>query len=115
MNNSRFNGVMLAAALCLPGVASSGALAANVQCADQTDKTRITYYLETVEAGAPLPVLARDMSILETKIASGFPAGQSVGTAATDETITAVWKTIEAWGRSTRVWLVFSINGTHTF
>ncbi|MBL4639537.1 MAG: hypothetical protein JKY57_03295 [Kordiimonadaceae bacterium] len=115
MNNSRFNGPILAVALCLSGVASSGAFAANVQCADQTDKTRITQYLKTVEAGAPLPVLARDMSILETRIASGLPAGQSVGTVATDETITTVWKTIEKWGRSTRVWLVFSINGTHTF
>jgi len=83
-------------------------------CATKQDKEKVQSFLKNVEAGAPLPVIARDLNIPEIRVVSGVPRGEFVGVKATDESITDVWQSIETWGRTTRVHLVFSINGVHT-
>lgn len=106
-----------------PLIAITGLLAAAAataeplasMCASSIDAQRVRTYYSKFRPGVPLPVPGRFLDVPEVIIASGLPAGQSVGVAGTPGLAKEIWKSIDAWGPKTAVKLVLTSGGKHAF
>lgn len=63
--------------------------------------------------GAPLAIIGRVAGVPEVHVATGLPKENSVGILANPEIVKKVWATIDDWGKSTHVRLVFTMGGGH--
>lgn len=84
-------------------------------CATPEQKRNIRAYYDKTRPGVPLPVASRYFNLPEAVIASALPVEAAVGTAVTPEIADRVWKSIDAWGATTKVSLVLSPNSKNAF
>lgn len=106
--------IMVIAATVLLGN-TGAALAHSLPCATEGQKAEVRSYYADQRPGVPLAVASRHFDYPELVIASGLPAEQSFGTAATPETTRKIWDSIDAWGAKTEVRLVLTPNSEHAF
>lgn len=84
-------------------------------CASAAQAQLVRDYYGKTRPGAPLPIVSRHLNVPELVIASGLPASESIGTPGSTQATRAVWDSIDAWGASTSVKLVFTSGGKHAF
>lgn len=100
-----------AAMILIPATQAS---AHNV-CASTEQSSNIRDYYAKSRPGVPLPVPSRFFNVTEFTVASALPAENSLGVTATPEITREIWRSIEAWGATTKVTLVVSPNSKHAF
>lgn len=84
-------------------------------CADSYDKSMVRDYYRVLQPGAPPPIPGRDLALVETKIVSGLPQSESIGTLASREIYEQIWKTIDTWGGDNWITLVLTVDGFHAW
>ena len=84
-------------------------------CADSYEKFMVREWYDKYEPGAPMPIPSREMELIETKIVSGLPPSQAVGTVASRETFEEVWRSIDKWGPDNSIFIVVTVDGYHAF
>jgi putative heme iron utilization protein len=93
----------------------STALAADPLCASADEAAQVRGFYEKVRPGAPLPIAGRALKIAESKVASGLPLSQSVGTLATRKSFEQIWASMDTWGPETMIQFVVTNGGWHPF
>jgi putative heme iron utilization protein len=88
---------------------------AALPCASPSHASLIRDFYESQKPGRPLPVPGRHFNVPESVIASALPPQKSIGTPGTVQATKDVWKSIDAWGASTSVKLVFTSGGKHAY
>ena len=107
--------MLLCGLVPLVGNAKDNAKSAPLPCASASHAPLVRDFYETQKPGRPLPVAGRHFNVPESVIASALPIQQSVGVVATPDAIKKIWKTIDAWGATTNVKLVFTSGGNHAY
>lgn len=84
-------------------------------CADSYDKSMVRDFYRLLQPAAPPPIPSRDLALVETKIVSGLPPSQSIGTVASREVYETVWKTIDTWGADNQISLIVTVDGFQAY
>ena len=107
---------LLLCSLALAGLMPAAAQAAptTLPCAS-AEQARLVREFYGTRPGVPLPVPSRRFDISELTAASAIAPEQSIGIAAPAQITRQIWKSIEAWGASTRVKLVLAPGGKHAY
>ena len=81
-------------------------------CADKGDaKDVVEYYANN--PGAPTTIPARALDIPELHVVTGLPSTNRTGTSVTPDMVKDIWTTIDDWGETTKVNLIFTMGGQH--
>ena len=84
-------------------------------CADSYEKFMVREFYEKFRAGGPMPIASRELELVETKIVSGLPPSQSIGTVASRERFERIWQSIDSWGADNWINIVLTVDGHHAF
>lgn len=100
----------LLAVLLLPRHAAAEDL-----CASPDDAKVIQHYYAKVRQGAPPPAVARLYRMPETSVVSALKQEQAYGVRSNRVLFEQVWKSVDSWGKDTRIGLVFTSGGKHVW
>lgn len=103
-------GLTLLLALGAAGYADAADL-----CASADDARVVQDYYANVRPGAPPPPVSRLFRMEEARVVSGLEAGQAYGVRSDRVFFGQVWKSVDAWGKDTRIGLVFTSGGMHAW
>ncbi|MGJ4728911.1 ChuX/HutX family heme-like substrate-binding protein [Luteimonas sp. SDU101] len=104
--------------LCLPllfaAAAAASAHAADT-CASADDARVVQDYYANVRPGAPPPPVSRLFRMQESRVVSGLKAEEAYGVRSDRVFFDQVWKSVDSWGKDTRIGLVFTSGGMHAW
>lgn len=108
--------VVLALSACtsLPSVNNYAEAQGSTLCATP-EQTKIVHEYLQERPGVPLAIPSRKFEIPEATVSSALSSNDAVGVIATPEIASKIWDSIEAWGATSEVGLVFSPSGQHAF
>ncbi|KAF1685099.1 hypothetical protein B1992_13325 [Pseudoxanthomonas broegbernensis] len=93
----------------------AGHASASDTCASADDAKVVQHYYAKVRPGAPPPPVGRLFRIPEATVVSALAADQAYGIRSNRLFFEQVWKSIDAWGKDTRIGLVFTSGGMHAW
>lgn len=88
---------------------------ANAPCASADDARVVQDYYAKVRPGAPPPPVSRLFRMEESRVVSGLKADEAYGVRSDRVFFDQVWKSIDTWGKDTRIGLVFTSGGMHAW
>lgn len=100
----------LMAALALPGHADAADT-----CASADDAKAVQHYYAAVRPGAPPPPVSRLFRMKEATVVSALRAEEAYGVRSDRVFFDQVWKSVDSWGKDTRIGLVFTSGGQHAW
>lgn len=101
-------------ALCLPASAAPAADRAD-HCASADDARVIQHYYASTRPGAPPPAVSRLFRMKEASVASALHPEQAYGVRSNRLFFDEVWKSVDGWGKDTRIGIVFTAGGMHAW
>lgn len=104
---------LTASLLAMLGLA--GHASASAPCATADDATVIQHYYDTVRPGAPPPAVARLFRMPETAVVSAIKPEHAYGVRSNRVFFEQVWKSVDSWGKDTKLGLVFTSGGMHVW
>ena len=111
----RLEPLMMLGILGVTGAAGAEPTFDPALCADSYEKFLVREFYDKYEPGAPMPIPSRELDLVETKIVSGLPPSQAVGTPATRAKFEQVWRSIDKWGADSSIFIVVTVDGYHAF
>lgn len=102
---------LLLALPCLPAAAAS----AKAQCATADDARVVQHYYSEVRRGGPPPAAARLFRMPEATLVSALDPAHAYGVRSNRRFFEEVWKSVDGWGKDTRIGLVFTSGGMHAW
>ncbi|MFA5685204.1 MAG: ChuX/HutX family heme-like substrate-binding protein [Lysobacteraceae bacterium] len=99
--------------LLLAGLASPAL--ADTTCASADDAKVIQNYYANIRPGGPPPAAARLFRMKEATVASAFHPDHAYGVRSNRLFFAEVWKSIDSWGKDTKIGLVFTSGGMHAW
>lgn len=106
--------LLLNAAL-LAAMGLAGNAAAADTCASSDDAKVIRHYYAKTRPGAPPPAVARLFRMEETRVVSALEPAQAYGVRSNRLFFDQVWKSVDDWGKDTRIGIVFTSGGMHVW
>ena len=100
----------LLAASCLCSHASADDL-----CASADDAKVIQHYYAKTRPGAPPPAVSRLFRMPEASVVSAVHADHAYGVRSNRVFFEQVWKSVDSWGKDTRIGVVFTSGGMHAW
>src|SRR3546814_1210735 len=102
----------------LPLLLSLGAVApagAQDLCATADDAKVIQHYYADIRPGGPPPAAARLFHMREATLVSALHPDHAYGVRSDRRFFAKVWKSIDSWGKDTKIGLVFTSGGMHAW
>lgn len=106
--------ILLVLSLPLVLAATSNARGEDL-CASVDDAKVIQDYYANVRPGGPPPAAARLFRMKEATVASAFHPDHAYGVRSDRLFFEKVWKSIDSWGKDTKIGLVFTSGGMHVW
>jgi putative heme iron utilization protein len=82
-------------------------------CASQQQQRNVQAYYANLRPGVPATVASRYFNLAEAAIHTALPAERALLVAATPALVRQLWQTVDAWGASSRVYVVLSPAAQH--
>lgn len=96
--------------LCIAGSAEAGDL-----CATPDDAKVVQHYYGKVRPGGPPPAAARLFRMREATLVSALHPDHAYGVRSNRLFFEQVWKSVDGWGKDTKIGLVFTSGGLHAW
>ncbi len=93
----------------------TGNAQASSSCATADDAKVIQHYYAQTRPGAPPPAVARLFRMPETRVVSALDSSQAYGVRSNRLFFDEVWKSVDAWGKDTKIGIVFTSGGMHVW
>jgi putative heme iron utilization protein len=106
---------LTASLLVMLGLAGNASANTNAPCASADDAKVIQHYYDQVRPGAPPPAVARLFRMPETAVVSAINAEHAYGVRSNRTLFEQVWKSVDGWGKDTKIGLVFTSGGMHVW
>lgn len=100
----------LLAAFVLPRPAAAQDL-----CASADDAKVIQHYYDKVRPAAPPPAVARLYRMPEISVVSALKQEDAYGVRSNRVFFEQVWKSVDSWGKDTKIGIVFTAGGKHVW
>ena len=96
------------------GVPAQAAIAAD-HCASPDDAKVIQHYYAKTRPGAPPPAVSRLFRMPEASVASALHPDHAYGVRSNRVFFDEVWKSVDSWGKDTKIGIVFTSGGMHAW
>jgi len=84
-------------------------------CATPDDAKVIRDYYANVRPGAPPPAVGRLFRMPEVSVVSALDPSQAYGVRSNRLFFDEVWKSVDSWGKDTKIGIVFTSGGMHAW
>jgi len=101
-------GLVLSTVLLAPAYAQD-------HCATPDDAKVIRDYYANVRPGAPPPAVGRLFRMPEVSVVSALEPSQAYGVRSNRLFFDEVWKSVDSWGKDTKIGIVFTSGGMHAW
>lgn len=114
MSSNPLPTLALLGALCIPAIGAHAQVSTST-CGTDDDRAVIQNYYANVRPGAPPPAVGRLFRMPEATVVSSLHPDHAYGVRSNRLFFDEVWKSVDSWGKDTRIGIVFTSGGMHAW